>query len=155
MLFTLPIGGHVGHASVDKYKKNSGRHWKGFFYGMANDWEKMNLDWYLGFAPNLRIVLFYEQMIENPDGELRRLLDFLGAAISNTTMKCVMDKKEGIYKRAKRLLSFNPFDESMKRYLDERRNRVYNILKGGELISKTELKSEYENITAIDMGKIK
>lgn len=138
----------MGHASADKFKRNSGRHWKGFFYTMAKDWEKMNLDWYYGFQPKLRLVMFYDQITENPDRELRRLLDFLGVAISDTTMQCVMDKKEGIYKRAKRLLNFNPFDDSMKAFLDDRRNHVYNILKGGSEEGTTS--SSNKNTTSLD-----
>ena len=45
-------GGHIGYASADKYRRNGGRHWRNFVYNMANDWEKMNLDWFYGFLPN-------------------------------------------------------------------------------------------------------
>ena len=39
-----------------------------------------------------------------------------------------MDKKEGIYKRSKRLLNFSPFDESMKKLLFEKQKLVYDIM---------------------------
>jgi hypothetical protein len=60
--FNRRSGGHIGYASADKYRRNGGRHWKNFVYNMANDWEKMNLDWYHGFPPNRRLVVFYEEV---------------------------------------------------------------------------------------------
>jgi hypothetical protein len=61
--FNRRSGGHIGYASADKYRRNGGRHWKNFVYSMANDWDKMNLDWYYGFPPNRRLVVFYEEVI--------------------------------------------------------------------------------------------
>jgi len=90
----------------------------------------MNLDWYFGFLPKRRLVMFYDQLKENPEHELQRLVDFLHISVSNRTMHCVMDKREGIYKRTKRLMNFNPFDESMKTMLNQRQKFVYDILLG-------------------------
>ena len=56
------------------------------------------------------------------------MLDFLRVSVSNSTIQCVMDKKEGIYKRSKRLLNFSPFDESMKKLLLEKQKLVYDIM---------------------------
>ncbi len=126
----LHSGGHIGYASADKYRRNAGRHWKNFVYNMAKDWERMNLDWYFGFLPKRRLIMFYDQLKENPERELRRLVDFLRVSVSNRTMHCVMDKREGIYKRSKRLLNFNPFDDGMKAMLNERQKFVYDILLG-------------------------
>jgi len=40
-----------------------------------------------------------------------------------------MSKKDGIYKRTKKLLNFNPFDDNMIALLNEKQNLVYNTLK--------------------------
>jgi hypothetical protein len=69
------------------------------------------------------------QLKENPERELRRLLDFLRVSVSNSTIQCVMDKKEGIYKRSKRLLNFSPFDDSMKSVLAKKQKVVFDIMK--------------------------
>ena len=125
--FNRRSGGHIGYASADKYRRNGGRHWRNFVYNMANDWERMNLDWFYGFLPKRRLVVFYDQLKDHPERELRRLLDFLRVSVSNSTLQCVMDKKEGIYKRSKRLLNFSPFDESMKQLLLEKQKIVYEV----------------------------
>jgi hypothetical protein len=126
--FNRRSGGHIGYASADKYRRNGGRHWKNFVYNMANDWERMNLDWFYGFLPKRRLVVFYDQLKEHPEREIRRLLDFLRVSVSNSTIQCVMDKKEGIYKRSKRLLNFSPFDDSMRSLLMEKQKSVYEIM---------------------------
>jgi len=88
----------------------------------------MNLDWFYGFLPKRRLVVFYDQLKEHPEREIRRLLDFLRVSVSNSTIQCVMDKKEGIYKRSKRLLNFSPFDDSMRSLLMEKQKSVYEIM---------------------------
>lgn len=126
--FNRRSGGHIGYASADKYRRNGGRHWKNFVYNMANDWERMNLDWYYGFPPKRRLVVFYDQLKENPERELRRLLDFLRVSVTNSTIQCVMEKKEGIYKRTKRLLNFSPFDDAMRTTLLQKQKIVYDVM---------------------------
>ena len=121
-------GGHIGYASADKYRRNGGRHWKNFVYNMANDWERMNLDWFYGFPPKRRLVTFYDQLKENPERELRRILDFLRVSVSNSTIQCVMEKKEGIYKRNKRVLNFSPFDDNMRSALMQKQKLVYEVM---------------------------
>jgi hypothetical protein len=64
--FNRRSGGHIGYASADKYRRNGGRHWRNFVYNMANDWERMNLDWFYGFLPKRRLVVFYDQLKDHP-----------------------------------------------------------------------------------------
>ena len=49
-------------------------------------------------------------------------------------MQCVMDRKEGIYKRGKKKLGIEVFTSGMKDFLQEKQRDVYTVL----LISRTD-----------------
>jgi len=121
-------GGHLGHAPITNYLNEKKAKWKSFVFETAQIWEEMNLDWFYGFAPTNRHVVFYDHLKVSPEDELRSLLDFLGISVSNKTMKCVIERKEGLFKRKKRWPKLNPFDESMKKLISLKMRKVYKIL---------------------------
>lgn len=123
--FNRRSGGHVGHASVDKYKRNGGKYWKNFVSNKASEWQRMNLDWYNSFSESDRLVVFYDRLYAAPMEELQTVLDFLRVSVSNSTLQCVGERKEGIYKRSKKKISFDVFDENMKSLLTETQKSVY------------------------------
>ena len=43
-------------------------------------------------------------------------------------MQCVMDRKEGIYKRSKKKLGMEVFTSGMKAFLQEKQKSVYRVL---------------------------
>ena len=43
-------------------------------------------------------------------------------------MQCVMDRKEGIYKRTKKKLGMEVFTSDMKAFLQEKQKSVYRVL---------------------------
>ena len=43
-------------------------------------------------------------------------------------MQCVMDRKEGIYKRTKKKLGMEVFTSGMKAFLQEKQKSVYRVL---------------------------
>ena len=43
-------------------------------------------------------------------------------------MQCVMDRKEGIYKRTKKKLGMEVFTSGMKAFLQEKQRSVYRVL---------------------------
>ena len=43
-------------------------------------------------------------------------------------MQCVMDRKEGIYKRGKKKLGMEVFTSGMKAFLQEKQTSVYGVL---------------------------
>ena len=43
-------------------------------------------------------------------------------------MQCVMDRKEGIYKRGKKKLGMEVFTSGMKAFLQEKQRSVYRVL---------------------------
>lgn len=42
---------------------------------------------------------------------------------------CALERREGIYRRKKRLMNFDPFTPSMKRALNDEQDRIYNVIK--------------------------
>lgn len=42
---------------------------------------------------------------------------------------CALERREGIYRRKKRLMNFDPFTPSMKRVLNDEQDRIYNVIK--------------------------
>uniref|UniRef100_A0A1B0D5D5 Uncharacterized protein n=1 Tax=Phlebotomus papatasi TaxID=29031 RepID=A0A1B0D5D5_PHLPP len=48
--------------------------------------------------------------------------------LPDNLFSCAMSRKEGIYQRKKRLMSFDPFTPQMKLELEEKRQEVFSIL---------------------------
>eukprot|EP00095_Tigriopus_kingsejongensis_P002571 snap_masked-scaffold274_size229011-processed-gene-1.4 protein:Tk02571 transcript:snap_masked-scaffold274_size229011-processed-gene-1.4-mRNA-1 annotation:"GI15414" len=126
--FNRRSGGHVGHASKEKYRRNNGKYWRTFVANNGIQWERMIEAWVKGFKVEDRLVVFYDDLTNRTEHELRRILEFLDDPISDTVMNCAMSKREGIYKRSKKVLNFEVFDKDMKRMLNERMRRVYQSL---------------------------
>ncbi len=126
--FNRRSGGHVGHASLDRYKRSGGKHWRNFVNSKGPEWERMNMDWFNGFHPDDRKVIFYDHLQEDPIGVLRSTLDFLGVSVSNATLSCVNERKEGIYKRPKKKLKMDVFSDEMKSLLAEKQRTVFALL---------------------------
>ena len=90
----------------------------------------MNLDWFNAFPQPDKLVVFYEDLLAKPLEVLQQVLDFLGLqGMSNGTLQCVLDKKEGIYKRSKKKLGIEVFNNSMRAFLQQKQRHVYFILK--------------------------
>ena len=50
-------------------------------------------------------------------------------------MSCALIRKEGIFRRKKRVLSFDPYSPAMRHQLDERKRKIYTLL--GRYTAKT------------------
>lgn len=42
---------------------------------------------------------------------------------------CALERREGIYRRKKRLMSFDPFTPKMRSALNEEQDKVYQVIK--------------------------
>ncbi|XP_059622700.1 WSCD family member AGAP003962 [Phlebotomus argentipes] len=125
--FNRQSGGHVGFASPDRYKRTKGRYWEQFVRKQLTAWELMNLGWGRNFTGPLKVVL-YDDLVADVGGTLRSVLHFLNWPIDENMFSCAMSRKEGIYQRKKRLMSFDPFTEEMKVHLEEKRTDVLSAL---------------------------
>lgn len=88
----------------------------------------MNLEWYNHFKDQDRIVVMYEDLIQQPRHELKRVLDFLHMEASPEVLNCTLTRKEGIYKRAKKPLSFDIFSPELTQTLERTKRQLYKAL---------------------------
>ncbi|KAB7497816.1 WSCD family member [Armadillidium nasatum] len=142
--FNRQSGGHIGHAPSDKYKRDKGKYWEKFTRTKAIVWMNTTLDW-LQFEGSIHLV-FYEDLISNLSDEMRRIINFLGVTVSDSDFSCMMKNKDGIYKRRKRKLPFEPFNKSLRLWIDKCREIVNKTIKEylagndvAEFISRTNI----------------
>uniref|UniRef100_A0A1B6DAR1 Sulfotransferase domain-containing protein n=1 Tax=Clastoptera arizonana TaxID=38151 RepID=A0A1B6DAR1_9HEMI len=111
--FNRQSGGHIGFASPDRYRRNKGKYWQQFVRDKLRTWRVTNLDWLQNFTGPIHIVL-YEELVSNLEWTLRSLVDFLELSVSDSELKCAVNRREGIYKRKQRVFSLDPFTAEMK-----------------------------------------
>lgn len=90
-------------------------------------WEQTNLSWGCNFSGPVLIV-YYEDLVDNVERTLREILKFISFPVDEDLMRCAVMRKEGIYRRKKRLLNFDPYTLTMKKMIEERRTQVYTEL---------------------------
>ncbi|XP_064101521.1 WSCD family member AGAP003962-like [Macrobrachium rosenbergii] len=133
--FNRQSGGHIGHAQPDKYTRDKGRYWEKFVMNKALAWMNTTLDW-LKFEGPLHLV-FYEDLIDNLPEEMRRILEFLDLEVSESNFDCMIRHQDGIYKRRKRPLNFDPFTPKLRALVDRCKRlvdrAVREVLAGGDV----------------------
>ncbi|KAF8766844.1 WSCD family member GA21586-like [Argiope bruennichi] len=112
--FNRRAGGHVGHASPEKFHR--GNAWPNFVATHSKLWMESILDWLQFEGPLL--VIRYETITQELPGQLIRLLKFLDANVTWNAFQCILRNRDGIFRRAKKQLNFELFDESMKRTIE-------------------------------------
>ena len=132
-VFFQPIfrsGGHVGHASPEKFSKEGGRLWENFVRGKAREWEEMNTDWLQNFTGPL-LVLSYSQLKAEVETTLRRTLDFLGVSLTREQLECALKNQEGIYRRrpGAQAAGGPKVGEELAAMLEERWKRVSSLVR--------------------------
>ncbi|OXA52396.1 WSC domain-containing protein 2 [Folsomia candida] len=114
--FNRRAAGHIGHAD-----------WSSFVAQKGKSWTETNLDWIEGFQGPL-LISMYHQLVQNTTQELTTILDFLGEPVTESVMNCVINNKEGIYRRRKKNVQFNPFTSKMEKFLSIQERIVYNAI---------------------------
>ncbi|ALC49746.1 CG9164 [Drosophila busckii] len=125
--FNRQSGGHIGFASPDRYKRTKGKYWQQFVSNKLKGWELMNLSWARNFTGSIKVV-FYDDLVHQTERELRGILEFLEFPVNEQLMRCALMRKEGIFRRKKRVLSFDPYTDAMRAELLLRRRMVYGLL---------------------------
>lgn len=125
--FNRQSGGHVGFASPDRYKRTKGKYWMKFVQTKLHAWEQTNLSWGLNFSKPV-LIIYYDELVDNVEKALRDILKFIEYPINEELLRCAIMRKEGIYRRKKRLLSFDPYTPFMKKMIEEKRTQVYTEL---------------------------
>nr|CAD7409860.1 unnamed protein product [Timema cristinae]CAD7424555.1 unnamed protein product [Timema monikensis] len=125
--FNRQSGGHIGFASPDRYRRNNGKYWQQFVIDKLAAWKRTNLDWLHNFTGPIHIIL-YEKLIYNLDHELHKLLNFLDLKVVPNDFQCALERREGIYRRKKRVINFDPYTSTMKAALNKEWEIVYEAI---------------------------
>jgi len=128
--FNRRSGGHIGHASQEKFNRDKGRFWQDFVINKAKDWEDMNSDWINNFHGPL-LVIVYSNMTNRVEEQLQRTLDFLHMSVTKEEMECAISRKEGIYRRKKKRLknTGSVFDNYLTRVVNQRKEKVLKLVR--------------------------
>lgn len=73
-------------------------------------------------------VLFYEQLVEDVEHSIRSILEFLQLPINERLLQCALERQEGIYRRKRRVLNFDPYNSVMKKQLQMEQEKVYQAI---------------------------
>ncbi|XP_023031058.1 WSCD family member GA21586 [Drosophila willistoni] len=125
--FNRQSGGHIGFASPDRYKRTKGKYWQQFVSNKLKGWELMNLSWARNFTGSIKVV-FYDDLVHHTERELRAILEFLEYPVDEQLLRCAIMRKEGIFRRKKRVLSFDPYTDAMRLEVQTRKRWVYGQL---------------------------
>lgn len=87
----------------------------------------MNLDWLYNFTGPTHVV-FYEQLVDNVKHTLTVLLEFLEVPFSKKLLSCALDRQEGIYRRKRRTMNFDPYTTAMKKRIQEEQQKVFDAI---------------------------
>ena len=128
--FNRRSGGHIGHASQEKFNKDNGRFWQDFVLKKAKDWEAMNTDWINNFHGPL-LVIMYIDLTNRVEEQLQRTLEFLAVSVTKEEMECAISRKEGIYRRRKKRLknAGAVFDAYLTRVVSQSNERVLELVR--------------------------
>lgn len=86
-------------------------------------WEQTNLSWKNFSGPVL--IIYYEDLVDDVEKTIRDILKFIDYRINEDLLRCAVNRKEGIYRRKKRFLAFDPYSMTMKKMIEEKRTQVY------------------------------
>lgn len=125
--FNRQSGGHIGFASPDRYKRTKGKYWQKFVLKNLKMWEATNLSWARDFSGSIKVV-FYEDLVGNLEVTLRGILNFLEFPINEELFSCTLIRREGVFRRKKRFLNFDPFTTSMRSMIKQKKLEVYKYL---------------------------
>ncbi|XP_071033025.1 WSCD family member AAEL009094 [Parasteatoda tepidariorum] len=90
--------------------------WVNFVQTHSRLWMESVLDW-LQFQGPL-MVLRYETIIDELPSQLIHLLKFLDTNVSWNAFQCVLRNRDGIFRRARKQLNFDLFDDSLKKIVE-------------------------------------
>ncbi|XP_053950898.1 WSCD family member CG9164 [Anastrepha ludens] len=125
--FNRQSGGHIGFASPDRYKRTRGKYWTQFVLKSLKMWEATNLSWARDFPGNVKVV-FYEDLVGDLEKTLRGVLNYIEFPINESLLSCALTRREGVFRRKKRFLNFDPFTLSMRSIIKQKKLSVYKYL---------------------------
>ena len=73
--------------------------WEGFASQLAIVWKELAATWINYTKGHEAIVLHFEKMRLNPHHDINRLLDYLGIAVDEKRISCVLNHVDGPFRR--------------------------------------------------------
>ncbi|KAJ8956365.1 hypothetical protein NQ318_015103 [Aromia moschata] len=101
--------------------------WQQFVRDKTRAWQQMNLDWLYNFTGPTHVI-FYEQLVDNVEHTLKTVMEFIEVPMERDLFRCALERKEGIYRRKKRVLAFEPYTLKMREELNSVQERVYEAI---------------------------
>lgn len=101
--------------------------WQQFVADKLSAWRQTNLDWLHNFTGPMHVI-FYDQLLEDVAVHLQDLLRFLKLNVSEQNLACALERQEGIYRRKRRVVNFDPFTTTMKQALQREQDVVYEAI---------------------------
>ena len=98
---------------------------------MVKMWTELNLSCLNIFekSPDHLIAISYEDLVQNPEKELSKVLRFLDVSISDTSMRCAMDRKEGKHHRSRdKTINFSIYSPEVADIIKSEKAAVYKKL---------------------------
>lgn len=102
--------------------------WSKFVMEHLEGWRSMNLDWVQNYE-NPLLIVYYEELVLQPKKNVENIINFIGLPINKQYIRCMMRRKEGIYRRRKPYLPFNPFSPELSKVLEHQRKVIYKEVK--------------------------
>ncbi|XP_045623434.1 uncharacterized protein [Procambarus clarkii] len=87
--------GHLGVAGPAAFR---GADWARFVYGQMELWKAYALDWII--LGRSVMVVHYEHLLEDPQRELRGIIQFLRLRAEKNRLQCVLANLDGAFRRA-------------------------------------------------------
>lgn len=72
--------------------------------------------------------MFYDELVNDLEPNLKGLLGFLELNVTESQLQCALERREGIYRRKKRMLNLDPFTKEMKTKIDATKQEVYKLI---------------------------
>lgn len=94
----------------------------------------MYLDWLRNYHKPMLIVR-YEELVAQPKKTVERIIKFVELPLVKNYVRCMMRRKEGIYRRRKPFLPFNPFSPELTKMLKEQQLAIDNEIRRRKLVS--------------------
>ncbi|GAV08051.1 hypothetical protein RvY_17802 [Ramazzottius varieornatus] len=111
------------HTGIAKGESYDTREWEYFAPRAINEWKDLNEYW-LSQNPLTLHVVHFEDLMKNKKEELRKILEFINAEVDEEMLDCVAEKYEGLFRRRKYTLDFEPFNADLKEQIENARDMV-------------------------------
>ncbi|PIK62771.1 putative WSC domain-containing protein 1-like [Apostichopus japonicus] len=114
----------TSNAPISAFKSEA---WKNFAIEASSNWSR-KIGTQLEKIPN-RMILYYENLVQDTNFELHRMLEFLKVTPDENRIRCLFENVTGSFKRKHRKRDFNPYSSEMNDTIDSEILKLRKIMK--------------------------